>query len=57
MPSEQLLAFCRLQAKLAKREEALKVATVEVGTLRALLETERQGCTSDSTMERELVHL
>ena len=28
-----------------------------MGTLQALLETERQGSTSDSTMERELVHL
>ena len=35
----------------------MKVAIVEVGTLRALLETKRQGCTSNSTMERELVHL
>ena len=33
------------------------VATAEVGTLQALLETERQGSTSDSIMERELVHL
>ena len=35
----------------------MRVAIVEVGTLQALLETERQGSTSNSTMERELVHL
>ena len=51
------LAFYRLQTKLAEREEALRVATIKVGTLRALLEIERQGSTSDSTMERELVRL
>ena len=39
-PSEPLLVFRRLQTKLAEREEALRVATAEVGTLRALLETE-----------------
>ena len=33
------------------------VTIVEVGTLQALLETKRQGSTSDSMMERELVHL
>ena len=33
----------------------MRVAITEVGTLRAFLETERQGFTSDSTMERELV--
>ena len=42
---------------MTEREEALKVATTEVGTLQALLETERQGFISDSMMERELVHL
>ena len=51
------MAFHHLQTELAEREEALKVATAEVGTLRALLETERQGFTSDSMMERELVCL
>ena len=38
-PSEPQLAFCSLQTELAKREEALRVATAKVGTLRALLET------------------
>jgi len=51
------LAFRRLKAELAEKEEALRVATTEVSTLQALLETERQGYTSDSMMERELVHL
>ena len=36
-PSEPQLAFCRLQAKVVEKEEALRVATVEVGTLQALL--------------------
>ena len=56
-PSEPHLAFRHLQTELAEREEALRVATAEVGTLQALLETERQGSNFDSTMERELVRL
>ena len=40
-PSELQLAFHRLQTELAEREEALRVTTTEVGTLQALLETER----------------
>ena len=56
-PSEPQQAFRRLQTELAEREEALRVATIEVRTLQALLETERQSSTSDPTMERELVHL
>ena len=36
-PSKPQLAFCRLQAKVVEKEEALRVATVEVGTLQALL--------------------
>ena len=40
-PSKPQLTFCSLQTKLIEREEALKVATTEVGTLQALLETER----------------
>ena len=56
-PSKLQLAFRCLQTKLAKREEALRVATVEVGTLQAFLETKRQSSTSDPTMERELVRL
>ena len=56
-PSKTQLTFSRLQTELAEREKALRVATIEVGILRALLETKRQGFTSDSTMERELVHL
>lgn len=51
------LAFHRLQIELVEREEALRVTTTEVSTLQALLETEWQGSTSDSTMERELVLL
>ena len=51
------MAFCRLQAELAKREEGLRVATTEVGTLQALLEIERQGSSSVSMMEKELVRL
>ena len=42
---------------LAEREKALRVTTAEVGTLQALLETERQSSTSDPTMERELICL
>ena len=38
-PSEPQLAFCSLQAELAEKEEALRVATVEVGTLQVLLDT------------------
>ena len=56
-PSKLQLAFHRLQTKLAKREDALRVATTEVGNLHALLKTERQSFTSDPTMERELVRL
>ena len=56
-PSKPQLAFHRLQIELAKREEALRVTTAKVGTLQALLETERHGSTSDSMVERELVHL
>ena len=56
-PSEPQLVFRLLQTKLAKREEALRVSTAEVGTLQALLKTERQGSTSNSTLERELVCL
>ena len=56
-PSEPQLAFRCLQTELVEREEALRVATAEVGILQALLETERQGSTSDSMMERELVRL
>ena len=41
-PSEPQLVFRRLQTKLAERKKALRVATIEVGTLQALLETERQ---------------
>ena len=56
-PSKPQLAFRRLQIELTEREEALRVATTEVGTLQALLETERQGSTSDSIMEKKLVRL
>ena len=56
-PSEPQLAFCHLQTELVEKGEGLRVATTEVGTLQALLETERLGSTSDPTMERELVYL
>ena len=32
-PNEPQLAFCHLQTELVEREEALRVATIEVGTL------------------------
>jgi len=50
-PSGPQLAFPYLQVELAKKEEALRVATTKVGTLQALLDTERQGCTSSPSME------
>ena len=56
-PSKRQRAFCRLQIELVEREEALKVATAKVGTLQALLETERQSFAPDPAMERELVRL
>ena len=56
-PSRPQQAFRCLQTESAEREEALRVAIAEVGTLQALLEIERQSSTSDPTMERELVHL
>ena len=40
-PSEPQLDFYHLQTELVKREKALRVAIVEVGTLQALLETKR----------------
>ena len=55
--NEPQWAFLCLQTELAEREEALRVATAEVGTLQALLETERQSSTFDPMMERELVCL
>ena len=39
------------------REEALRVATAKVGTLQALLDTDRESSTSSPTLERELVCL
>ena len=56
-PSKPQLAFRRLQAKVTEREEALRVAIAEVGTLQALLDTERQCCISSPDMERELICL
>ena len=44
--SEPRLAFRRLQAEVAEKVEALRVANAEVGTLQALLGTKRQGYTS-----------
>ena len=56
-PSKPQLNLCHLQVEVAKKKEALRVATIEVGTLQALLDIERQGCTSSPSMERELVRL
>ena len=56
-PSEPQLAFRCLQAEVAKKEEALKVSTAEVGTLLASLDIERQSSTLSPTLERELVRL
>ena len=56
-PCEPQLAFCRLQAKVVEKEKALRFATIDVGTFQALLDIERQGCTSSPSMERELIHL
>ena len=51
------MAFHCLQVEVAEKEKASKVATAEFGTLQALLDTEREGCTSSLSMERELVRL
>jgi len=51
------LAFLHLQVEVDEKEEALRVATAKVGTLQALLDTKRKGCTSSLSMERELVRL
>ena len=40
-PSEPQLSFHRLQAEVAEKEKAMRVATAEVGTLQALLDTKR----------------
>ena len=55
--SEPQLAFHHFQAKVVEKEEALRVATAEVGTLQALLVIKRQGSTSSPNMERDLVQL
>lgn len=51
------MAFRRLQTEVAKKEEALRISTAEVGTLQALLDTKRQSSTLSPTLERELVQL
>ena len=56
-PSMPQLAFCHLQAEVAKKEEALRVVTVEINTLQVLLDTERQSYTFSPSLERELVFL
>lgn len=56
-PSEPKLVFRRLQTEVAKKEEALRISTAEVGTLQALLDTKRQSFTLSPTLERELVQL
>ena len=55
--SEPQLAFRHLQAKVAEKEKALRLATLEISTLQVLLDTERLRCTSSPILERELVHL
>ena len=57
MPNKPQIAFCCLQAKLPEKKEALRVATAKVGTLQALLDTDRESSTSSPTLERELVCL
>ena len=54
-PSEPWFIFCCLQVEVAEKEEAMKAAIAEVGTLQALLNTKRQDCTLSPSMERELV--
>ena len=56
-PSEPWFIFCCLQVEVAEKEEAMKAAIAEVGTLQALLNTKRQDYTSSPSMERELVQL
>lgn len=56
-PSETQLAFHCLHVELAEKEEAFRVATVEIGTLQALLDTKRQSFTLGPSLERELVWL
>ena len=51
------MALRHLQVEVAKKKEALRGATTKVGTLQALLDIDRQGCTSSPSMERELVRL
>ena len=51
------MAFRHLQAEVVEKEEVLRVATTEVGTLQTLLDIERQGFTSSPSMERVLVRL
>ena len=53
-PSEPQLAFHHLQAKVVETMKALRVAIVDVGTLQALLDTERQGRTLSPSMVRGL---
>ena len=53
--SEPQLAFRHLQAEVAEKEAALRVAIAKVGTLQALLDTERQCSTLSPTLVRELV--
>ena len=55
--SEPQLAFHHFQAEVVEKEEALRVATVEVGTWQALLVIKRQGSTLSPNMKRELVRL
>ena len=51
------MAFRHLQAELAEREKAIRVAIAEAGSLQALLDTEKEISTSSPTLERELVCL
>jgi len=56
-PSEPQLAVRHLEAKVAKKEEAFRVAIAEISTLQVPLDTERQSYTSSPIVERELVRL
>ena len=56
-PREPQSVFRCLQTEVAVKKEELRVATVEVGILQAILDTERQSSTSSPTLKRELVWL
>lgn len=56
-PSEPQFAFRHLLARVAEKEESLRVAIVEISTLQVILDIERQGCTLSPNPKWELVRL